>query len=45
MGMSEPASFQSAKNDAAKHGIGKAEIERMASAFEHNDLKRALENS
>src|SRR5215831_12066451 len=39
MGMSEPASFQSAKNDAAKHGIGKAEIERMASAFEHNDLK------
>jgi serine/threonine-protein kinase HipA len=27
---------------AAKHGIGKGEIDRMASAFEHDDLKTAL---
>lgn len=33
------------RNHAAKHGIGKVEIERMASAFEHKDLKCALENS
>ena len=30
------------RDDAAKHGIGKAEIDRMASAFEHDDLKKAL---
>lgn len=28
---------------AAKFGIGKKEIDRMASAFEHNDMKKALE--
>lgn len=27
---------------AAEHGIGKGEIERMASAFEHEDMKQAL---
>lgn len=30
------------RGEAAKHGIGKAEIDRMASAFEHDDLKKAL---
>jgi serine/threonine-protein kinase HipA len=30
------------RDEAAKHGIGKAEIDRMASAFEHEDLKKAL---
>jgi serine/threonine-protein kinase HipA len=28
--------------EAAWHGIGKAEIDRMASAFEHEDLKQSL---
>ena len=28
--------------EAAHHGIAKGEIERMASAFEHEDLKEAL---
>lgn len=30
------------RNEAARHGIGKSEIDRMASAFEHEDLKVAL---
>jgi serine/threonine-protein kinase HipA len=30
------------RNEAARHGIGKTEIDRMASAFEHNDLKQAV---
>jgi serine/threonine-protein kinase HipA len=30
------------RDEAARHGIGKAEIDRMASAFEHEDLKAAL---
>jgi serine/threonine-protein kinase HipA len=30
------------RNEAARHGIGKTEIDRMASAFEHDDLKEAL---
>ncbi len=30
------------RNEAAQHGIGKNEIDRMASAFEHGDLKEAL---
>ncbi|HTM38253.1 MAG TPA: HipA domain-containing protein [Terriglobales bacterium] len=30
------------RDEAAKHGIGKSEIERMASAFEHEDLKQAI---
>ena len=30
------------RNEAVKHGLGKTEIERMASAFEHADLKGAL---
>jgi serine/threonine-protein kinase HipA len=30
------------RDEAAKHGIGKTEIDRMASAFEHEDLKKAL---
>jgi len=29
------------RDDAARHGIGKGEIDRMASAFEHDDLKKA----
>ncbi|PYT96881.1 MAG: type II toxin-antitoxin system HipA family toxin [Acidobacteria bacterium] len=29
------------RDEAAKHGIRKAEIDRMASAFEHDDLKMA----
>jgi serine/threonine-protein kinase HipA len=28
--------------EAARHGIGKNEIDRMASAFEHKNLKEAL---
>jgi serine/threonine-protein kinase HipA len=28
--------------EAARHGIGKNEIDRMASAFEHEDLKEAI---
>lgn len=30
------------RNEAARHGIGKNEIDRMASAFEHDDMKEAL---
>jgi serine/threonine-protein kinase HipA len=30
------------RNQAARHGISKNEIDRMASAFEHEDLKEAL---
>lgn len=30
------------REEAARHGLSKAEIERMASAFEHDDLKAAL---
>jgi serine/threonine-protein kinase HipA len=30
------------RNEAARHGISKNEIVRMASAFEHHDLKEAL---
>jgi serine/threonine-protein kinase HipA len=30
------------RNEAARQGIGKSEIDRMASAFEHEDLKEAL---
>jgi len=29
------------RDEAARHGIGKGEIDRMASAFEHDDLKKA----
>jgi serine/threonine-protein kinase HipA len=29
------------RNEAARHGIGKGEIDRMASAFEHEDLNEA----
>jgi serine/threonine-protein kinase HipA len=30
------------RNEAARHGLSKNEIDRMASAFEHKDLKEAL---
>jgi serine/threonine-protein kinase HipA len=30
------------RNEARQHGIGKTEIDRVASAFEHDDLKKAL---
>jgi serine/threonine-protein kinase HipA len=30
------------RNEAAKHGIAKNDIDRMASAFDHEDLKQAL---
>ena len=30
------------RDEAARHGIGKSEIDRMASAFDHADLKEAL---
>jgi serine/threonine-protein kinase HipA len=30
------------RNEAARHGIGKTEIDRMASAFEHGDLRKAI---
>ena len=30
------------RDEAARHGLGKTEIDRMASAFEHDDLKAAL---
>ena len=30
------------RDEAVKHGLGKTEIQRMASAFEHADLKGAL---
>ena len=29
------------RNEAARHGVTRAEIDRMASAFEHDDLKKA----
>jgi serine/threonine-protein kinase HipA len=29
------------RDEAAQHGLSKTEIERMASAFEHDDLKMA----
>jgi serine/threonine-protein kinase HipA len=29
------------RDEAARHGVGKAEIDRMASAFDHEDLKLA----
>jgi serine/threonine-protein kinase HipA len=29
------------RDEVARHGIGKAEIDRMASAFEHDDVKKA----
>jgi len=29
------------RDEARKHHIGKTEIDRMASAFEHDDLKKA----
>ena len=28
--------------EAARHGLAKGEVDRMASAFEHDDLKAAL---
>jgi len=31
------------RDEATKNGIGKIEIARMSSAFEHDDLKQALE--
>lgn len=30
------------RQEAARHGLSKAEIDRMASAFEHDDLAAAL---
>lgn len=33
------------RTEAALHGLGKAEVERMASAFEHADLERATKNA
>ncbi|MGH9569272.1 MAG: hypothetical protein ACRD4F_06515 [Candidatus Angelobacter sp.] len=30
------------RDEATDHGIARAEIERMASAFEHEDLQKAL---
>lgn len=30
------------REEAARHGIGRQEIDRMASAFEHEDLRQAL---
>jgi serine/threonine-protein kinase HipA len=30
------------RKEAARHGLSKTEIDRMASAFEHDDLKQAL---
>jgi serine/threonine-protein kinase HipA len=29
------------RDESARHGLSKAEIDRMASAFEHQDLRRA----
>jgi serine/threonine-protein kinase HipA len=29
------------RDEAVRHGLSKTEIERMASAFEHDDLKMA----
>jgi serine/threonine-protein kinase HipA len=31
------------RDEAARHGIGKNQIDRMASAFEHADLKEVLD--
>jgi serine/threonine-protein kinase HipA len=31
------------RDEAARHGIPKREIDRMGSAFEHDDLKNARE--
>jgi serine/threonine-protein kinase HipA len=31
------------RDEAARHGLNKSEIDRMASAFEHQDLKVARE--
>ena len=31
------------RNEAVRHGLAKGEIDRMSSAFEHDDLKAALE--
>ena len=31
------------RNEAARHGVTKSEIDRMATAFEHDDLKKAQE--
>jgi len=30
------------RDEGARHGLAKGEIDRMASAFEHDDLKAAL---
>ena len=30
------------RKEAPRHGLSKTEIDRMASAFEHDDLKQAL---
>ncbi len=30
------------RKEAARHGLGETEVERMATAFEHEDLKKAL---
>ena len=30
------------RNEAAHHGVGKNEMDRMASAFEHEGLKEAV---
>jgi serine/threonine-protein kinase HipA len=30
------------RNEGARHGLSKNEIDRMASAFQHEDLKEAL---
>jgi serine/threonine-protein kinase HipA len=30
------------RDEAARHGLNKAEMDRMASAFEHDDLNAAL---
>jgi serine/threonine-protein kinase HipA len=30
------------REEAAKRGIGKSEVDRMGSAFEHEDLKQAI---
>jgi len=30
------------RDEAARHGIAKSEMKRVATAFEHEDLKRAL---
>lgn len=32
------------RDEAALHGLTKSEIERMASAFEHDDLKLAIQS-